>query len=145
MRHSAHGQSPFSLWHDRPPRQKRIFAFGQLGNVPVHRLKKKLQTRTQAVRYMYGINEDNICVLALSNGRYQHIRAIDFHPYEHATDPSRGTTLAFRTATINPPLHATHPPHEPEVIRTSMALPRRRRMGNSPQSRTGHPQREQYL
>ena len=51
--HRVTGQAPHTLWHTIQAQPKQLLIFGQLGTIPVYGTKKKLDTRSRTVRYVF--------------------------------------------------------------------------------------------
>ena len=107
MLHKAVENSPHALFHKRKPNIPQIIAFGQLGTIPIHAPKQKLQARALQVRYSYGISEQLVRVQDIYTGSYHTARAADFVPYHRTMDPTAIIPHAFRITSHTIPTSIT--------------------------------------
>ena len=63
--HAATNQLPYTMWHNREPQLRRMFAFGQLGTIPDLTKLSKLDSRSIPVRYLYPRDDRHVLVLNL--------------------------------------------------------------------------------
>ena len=122
--HSATHQAPYTLWHDQPAKPKQLLIFGQLWTVPVYAHKKKLESRSRLVRYMFANNPRSTTVQDTHTNQYHKVRTQDFLPYTKAHDPAITTTAVLRTTSPSSPpptLQITTP--DPRTIQETRNYP----------------------
>ena len=122
--HSTTNKIPYTEWYGMKPNIKRLFAFGQIGHIPIPNPTTKLEDRGTLVRYLAETDQDNILVAKTKTNQTLKIAALDFHPYTTMTDPTATTPFAFHTTKANPkrrnvPQHIT--PHTPAPSKHRLA------------------------
>ena len=101
--HSATHQAPYTLWHDQLAKPKQLLIFAQLGTVPIYTHKKKLESRSRPVRYIFASNPRSITVRDTHTNQYHTVRTQDFLPYTKAHDPAITTAAVLRTTSPSSP------------------------------------------
>ena len=101
--HATTQKIPHTEWHQTTPHIDKLFAFGQIGHIPVAQPKTKLDNRGTLVRYLAALDQDNILVSDTTTGQTTTIPALDFHPYITTTDPTSMTTWHSRPPNISLP------------------------------------------
>lgn len=104
--HNAISTLPYHLWHKHKPIMSRIFAFGQLSTVPFYAPKTKLEPRADPARYLYPTSVQYIAVLHLRTSQCQHLRELDFDPYDKKSNSRHSKLLSsWLEQSITNPYH----------------------------------------
>ena len=88
LKHRSTGHSPHELWYKTKLNPTPLFTFGQLGTVPIHAPKSKIQAISMPVRYSFRISDTLNRVRHVRNRTYHTVRATDFAPYDKLKDPT---------------------------------------------------------
>lgn len=102
--HSSKKQIPHNSWYNTETTLKFFLPFAKYGTVLNWAINgnstNKLSSRSEAVQYLYLLDQEHLQVINLHSGRKQKNRAADFKAYNKKLDPPSITThipKAFKT------------------------------------------------
>lgn len=84
--HTSTKQIPYNVWRKTGFTFKHFKPFAQYGTVLNGNIKSKLVARSEAVQYLYPVDQNQLLVCNIHTGKKHKVRALDFKPCQKHPD-----------------------------------------------------------